>query len=262
MKITYKCLSNFAIIYGLLIIIIHAVNIELIRNDNMPPYNITSSQGCVIHDKYNDIRNLSGAIIGITIVSMLFLMCVQNPTEDYNFSYTNIISNGNDGMIPVVLAVTFYVLSFHLTNMQYHIESYGSRHIRNFKVTGCNDTLINFIYVGILFNALPMLLFGAVVGCIIAGGILWGIGYVIWTWIGSWCDIEWICRKNNKPPPTDQIHSNSISVEVNDKLQRSVSHASLPPAYTTIIIMDNSPPAYTTPSNSHTIANTVAEVIV
>lgn len=139
------------------------------------------------------------------------------------------------------------------------------RYIRDFKVTGCNDTLVNLIYAGILFNALPMLLFGAVAGCILAGGILWGIGYVFWKWISSFCNIKWNCRKNNTPTqPSVQIHSTPKPNSGNRRIQRSISHASLPPAYAIVITMDNPPPAYAPAMSydNHKITNKVSEVIV
>ncbi len=260
MEFTFKFWSNCAILYCFLIIIINGVKIHYVENNHIPEYNPDSNTGCVIHDLQH-ITNYSAAYIGLAFAIVLLLMCMQNLGPDDACSFDDAACSG----MPVCLAFMAYIGVFIASCNEFqkgeldYDDSTPFKKISEFVITGCDETMMNVIYAGLLITTLPMIILAVVIGCFIVGSILYGIGYLFWKWISSCCDCEVNCNKkqsesNNTndtganyswqyecpviitPPVANKVDNSATPVY---HMRRSVSYTSLAPSYVSM------PPAYT-----------------
>lgn len=259
MEFTFKFWSNCAILYCFLIIIINGVKIHYVENNHIPEYNPDSNTGCVIHDLQH-ITNYSAAYIGLSFAIVLSLMCMQNIKHDSLCGF----DDDTCGELPVFLALMSYLGMFIASCIEFqkgeldYDDSTPFKKISEFVITGCNETMMNVIYSGLLITTLPMIILAVVIGCFIVGSILYGIGYLFWKWISSCCDCEVNCRKKQSErnntndmganyswqyecpviitqPVVNKVNTREEPVST---MRRSVSYTSLAPSYFSM------PPAY------------------
>lgn len=261
MKLTFIFWSNSAIVYCFLIIITNGVKIHYIENNSVPEYDPVNKTGCVIHDLHH-VMNYSTAYIGMSFVIILLLMCMQAIPEDAACSFDDAACGG----MPVGLAVGAYIgmfiactFEFQMGELEYD-DSTEFKKISEFITTGCDEKVMNAIYSGLLITSLPMLLLGAVIGCFMVGGILYGIVYVVWNRLKSCCDCDNINCKTTRNrdtnymwqyecpvviPPENTIKNNEyaisdINYHTKTTMKRSISYTSISTAPSYISLL----PAY------------------
>jgi hypothetical protein len=258
MEFTFKFWSNCAIVYGFLIIIINGVKIHYVEHNPIPEYNPVTKTGCVIHDLQH-VTNYSAAYIGLSFAIVLLLMCMQNIKHGEPCGFDDAACGG----MPVCLALMSYLGMFIASCNEFqkgeleYDNSSTFKKISEFVSTGCDKTVMNVIYSGLFITTLPMLLFGAVVGCVVVGcvlyGIGYGIGYVFWKWLCSCYDFEANCKKKQNEQtnninytwqyecPVIITHTNITNNKehaINNNMKRSVSYTSIAPSYVSL------PPTY------------------
>ncbi len=245
---------NAIIAYSVVIIIIQSVYIA--NSGNSQEYkagNATepTTNSTIIGCNVKDIGELKGLSIGCLVLAIVLVyssMSIQslNPDEQCGANDTEYRALPY-GFMFLVYSIMIILSTSMFSQGESDDDNPVFKPIYKFETSGCDTTQINALYASILITSLPGLIFGAILGIFLIVWFLYGIVYVSGNWFTGCikdCQSEQAKSKPGEPstarakpakqPSRTQNREALVAILIDDQpMRRSVSHSSLPPAYST-----------------------------
>lgn len=232
---------NAIIAYSTVIIIIQSIYIA--NSGNSHEYNPGNSTGTtpttIIGCNIKDIGELKGLSIGCLVLAIMIIllsMCAQSlkPNDTYD-------ANGTEckGLPYYSIFMAYCIMLMFCGFMFSQGDDFDDnpvfKPIYKFETSGCDTTQINSLYASILITSIPGIIIGSGIGVFLTCGIIYGIVYVVGNWFAGCikdCRTEQANPKTSEPTTARAKQVKSVAIQIDNlPMQRSVSYASLPPAY-------------------------------